>query len=273
LAKRLKSFPVFETIRDGRFFWQTEFAVPETMQTAQGWKDIGDGIFECERPKPSEVVSFARSIEKFGLKVKRKEKDPAIVAPTLEDDDRDEGEKLLGSYQKAQDTVKAAETAKDDAKEDLKDWMKDNAAATNPAHPEARVANIGKFKVHNSYVQGRQTKWDDRDHNGPCEWAIEEGCANEMVQVIVHKTLTYEEFLLQGVPEGFEGSQSVDQDVYDYYVRTGAVPKKVNDVFEARGNPNYAVKIYTTTESSCSNCGLDIKKQAKFCSECGTKQE
>jgi hypothetical protein len=135
------------------------------------------------------------------------------------------------------------------------------------------VAQIGTHRVHNSWVKGRETKFDDRDHKPVGDWAIENDCADELVTVILHKTVSYEEFAKSGVPEGFEGNINIDHDVYDWYAKIGAVPTDIHDAFEARGKGYYGVKVYETKEFGCPSCGHKMGKTQKFCGECGTKVE
>ena len=189
----------------------------------------------------------------------------------VEPDALTEGEGILKAYNDAKEAEKAAKDLKDEKRGDLQGWLKDNGAPKDPAHDDARVAQIGTHKVHNSWVKGRETKFDDRDHKPVGDWAIENECADEMVQVIIHKTVSYEEFAKEGVPEGFEGNINIDPDVYEWYAKIGAVPPDVHDAFEARGNGYYAVKVYETKEFSCPSCGHKMGKTQKFCGECGTK--
>jgi hypothetical protein len=271
--KKLKNLNTIEIIREGRIFWQTDTKIPDTMQANLGFEEVESGIFEVERPKSSELPAFGRSIESFGFKVKRTEQQEVISQVSLGDDERSEGEKKLQTYRDAKQAAADAKDASDIARDGLKDWMVDNAAPKDPAHPDARVANIGGFKVHNSWVNGRETKWDDRDHSPVADWAVEEGTADELVQVIVHKTIPYSEYDQNGIPEGYEGSVAIDKDTYDWYVRIGAVPKDLHDAFEARGKGYYGVKIYETKEMACGNCGAEVKKTQKFCGECGQPQK
>lgn len=269
---KVKSLKVIEVIRDGDYFWKTDAKVPATMQTALGWEEVEDGIFEVQRPRPTELVEYARKVEAFGFKIKRTEQQMVVASPVLDDEEKSEGATTLDKYLEAKEAAALAKANSEVARDELKDWMLAHAAPSNPAHDEARVAQIGKHKVHNSWVRGRETKWDDRDHKPVGDWAIEEGCANEVVQVVIHKTVTFDEYEQNGIPEGFDGAISIDPDVYDFYVRTGAVPKEIHDTFEARGKGYYGVKVYETKDSACDNCGSKVAKAAKFCGECGAKQ-
>jgi hypothetical protein len=272
-SKKLKTLNVIEVVREGRIFWQTDSKVPDTMQANLGFKSIDDGIFEVERPRSADLPNFGRSIEGFGFKVKRTEQQEVVSQVQISDDERSEGETKLQGYLDAKDAASVAKTASESARDELKDWMVDNAAPKDPAHPDARIAQIGGHKVHNSWVNGRQTTWDNRDHGPVAEWAAEEGCADELVQVVVHKTISYEAYEENGIPEGYEGSVAVNQDTYDWYVRIGAVPTPVHDAFEARGKGYYGVKVYETKELACTNCGAEVKKTQKFCGECGQPQK
>jgi hypothetical protein len=269
---KAKSLKVVELIRDGGFFWQTDVKIPETMQNKLGWKEVDTGIFEVERPRQAKLADFGHEIEGFGFKIKRIERQEVVASPTLKDEEKTEGETKLHDYLEAKDEAATAKTASEAARDILKDWMVGNAAPKDPAHPDARLAQIGGYKVHNSWVKGRETKWDDRDHKPIGDWAIEEGCAEEMVKVILHKTISFDDYKVEGVPEGFEGSISIDPDVYEYYSRIGAVPKDINDAFEGRGRGYYGVKVYETKELSCTSCGMTVKKTQKFCGECGQPQ-
>jgi hypothetical protein len=270
---KIKSLKVIEVIRDGDYFWQTDGKIPATMQTKLGWKEIDDGIFEVQRPRPTELVSYAREVEAFGFKIKRTEQQQVVASPVLEDEEKTEGETKLKMYLDAKDEAAQAKETSDDMRDELKGWMVEHAAPKDPAHPDARIAQIGKHKVHNSWVNGRETKWDDRDHKPVGDWAIGEGCADELVQVVIHRTVTFSEYEDQGIPDGFEGNIAIDPDVYDFYVRTGAVPKEIHDAFESRGNGYYGVKVYETKDTSCGNCGSKVAKTAKFCGECGQPQK
>lgn len=272
MASKIKSLKVIEIIRDGDYFWQTDTNIPATMQAKLGWKEVDDGIFEVNRPPRSGVVAYSREVESFGFKIKRTEQQQVIASPVLEDAEKTEGETKLDAYLLAKQVAADAKETSDDVRDELKAWMVEHAAPKDPAHADARIAQIGKYKVHNSWVKGRETKWDDRDHKPVGDWAIGEGCANELVQVVIHRTVTFSEYEDEGIPDGFEGNISIDPDVYDFYVRTGAVPKEVHDTFEARGNGYYGVKVYETKDTSCTNCGAKVPKKAKFCGECGTKQ-
>jgi hypothetical protein len=272
-ATKIKSLKVIEVIRDGDFFWQTDAKIPATMQSTLGWKEIDDGIFEVQRPDRAAIAAYGREVEAFGFKIKRTEQQKVVAAPVLEDEDKTEGVTKLKLYLDAKDEAAKAKETSEEHRDDLKEWMVEHAAPKDPAHPDARIAQIGKHKVHNSWVNGRETKWDDRDHKAVGDWAIGEDCANELVQVVIHKTVTFAEYGEQGIPDGFEGNISIDPDVYDFYVRTGAVPKEIHDAFEARGKGYYGVKVYETKDTSCGNCGSKVAKTAKFCGECGNKQE
>jgi hypothetical protein len=269
---KLKSLKVVEVIRDGSFYWQTEGKIPATMQTKQGWAADADGVFEVERPKTTELPAFGREIEGFGFKVKRIEQQQVVAAPTLDAAEKSEGELKLTSYLDKKDAAARAKEDSDEARDELKDWLVANGSPKDPAHPDARVAQIGTHKVHNSWVNGRQTQWDDRDHKPVSDWAIDEGCADEMVQVIIHKTISYSDYEMEGIPEGFEGSVTIDPDVYEYHTRIGAVPREIHDAFENRGAGYYGIKVYETKELACTNCGAKVKKTQKFCGECGNKQ-
>ena len=269
---KIKGLKVIEIIRDGDYFWQTDAKIPATMQTKLGWKEVDDGIFEVNRPPRSGLAAYGREVEAFGFKIKRTEQQTVIAAPVLEDETKTEGQTKLDAYLLAKQVAADAKETSDDVRDELKGWMVANAAPKDPAHPDARIAQIGKHKVHNSWVNGRETKWDDRDHKSVGDWAIDEGCANELVQVVIHQTVTFSAYEEHGIPEGFEGNIAIDPDVYDLYVRTGAVPKEIHDAFEARGDGYYGVKVYETKDTSCVHCGSKVAKTAKFCGECGTKQ-
>ena len=103
MAAKIKSLKVIEIIRDGDYFWQTDTKVPATMQTKLGGKEIDDGIFEVQRPRPTELVGYAREVEAFGFKIKRTEQQKVIASPVLEDEDKSEGEKRLQLYLDAKD--------------------------------------------------------------------------------------------------------------------------------------------------------------------------
>jgi hypothetical protein len=266
-----KSLKVIEVIRDGDYFWQTDMKIPAPMQSKLGWKEVDDGVFEAQRPRPDALVDYGREVESFGFKIKRIEQQPKVVAPVLGAVEKSEGEKKLQLYLDAKDEAAQAKETSDDMRDELKDWMVANAAPKDPAHPDARIAQIGKYKVHNSWVNGRETKWDDRDHKPVGEWAIQEGAAEDLVQVIIHRTVSFNEYENSGIPEGFKGTIQIDPDVYDFYVRTGAIPKNIHDAFEARSKGYYGVKVYETQATACDNCGTKVAKTAKFCGECGQK--
>lgn len=273
MASKAKSLKVFEEVRGGRIFWQTDAKLPTTMVENQGWSRNDDGVFEIERPRNSDLPAFGREVEGYGFKVKRMEQRSVVAATTPKPEALSEGETLLDSYLQRKDAEAKAVQARKDAGEDLRGWLKDNGAPTNPTHEDARVSQIGTHRVHNSYVRGRETKWDDRDHKPVADWAVKEGCANEMVSVVYHKTVSFEEFECDRStpPEGYEAEMVIDPDVYDYYVRIGAVPAEVHEAFEARGKGYYGLKVYQTAEYGCPNCGHKVGKTQKFCGECGTK--
>ena len=270
-AKKAKSLKVFEIVREGRIFWQTDTKIPTTMAENLGWSEVGDGVFEVERPRTRDLPDFGRTIEGYGFKVKRLEQRSVVEAVIPKPEALAAGETVLKTFLEKKQAATDAKTEADDARGELQDWLKDNGAPKDPAHEDARLAQIGTHRVHNSYVKGRETKWDDRDMKPVADWAIEEGCADEMVSVIFHKTVPFEHFDQNGVPEGFEAEMNIDADVYDYYVRIGAVPTEVHDAFEARGNGYYGVKVYQTKEFGCPSCGHKMSKTQKFCGECGTK--
>jgi hypothetical protein len=236
-----------------------------------GWSDVGDGVFEVERPRTRDLPEFGRTIEGYGFKIKRLEQRSVIEAVIPKPEALAAGESVLNTFLEKKQAAADAKTEADSARGELQDWLKVNGAPKDPAHEDARLAQIGTHKVHNSYVKGRETKWDDRDMKPVADWAIDEGCANEMVAVIVHKTIPFEDFEQNGVPEGFEAEMNIDADVYDYYVRVGAVPTEIHDAFEARGKGYYGVKVYQTKEFGCPSCGHKMSKTQKFCGECGTK--
>ena len=268
---KAKSLKVFEQVRDGAIFWQTEAKIPDTMADNLGFSQTGEGLWEVERPLSSELPTFAQDIESYGFKLKRLERREVVATAPIEPNALTEGEVILKDYLALQAAEKKAKADKDEKKGDLQGWLKDNGAPKDPAHDAARVAQIGTHKVHNSWVKGRETKFDDRDHKPIGDWAIENDCADEMVQVIIHRTVSYEEFAKDGVPEGFEGNINIDPDVYEWYAKIGAVPKDIHDAFEARGKGYYGVKVYETKEFSCPSCGHKMGKTQKFCGECGTK--
>jgi hypothetical protein len=270
--RKTKGLTIVESMRDGSYVWQTAGKIPVTMQTTLGWEEVDDGVFEVTRPRQADLPEFGRTIESFGFKIKRIEKKPVVGALAISSEEETEGEGKLNKYLTAKDLAAAAKTTSEEARDVLRDWMILNSAPSNPAHSDARVAQIGTHKVHNSWVRGNGTPWDERDHGPISNWAIEEGCANDVVQVILHKTITFDEYAANGIPEGFEGSVSVDPDVYDYYLRIGAFPTEIRDAFEDRGKGHYAVKVYDTQELCCDNCGKTVKKTQKFCGECGAKQ-
>lgn len=269
---KIKTLKIIEVIRDGDYYWQTDAKIPGTMQTKLGWKEIDDDIFEVQRPPRSGLAAYGREVESFGFKIKITEQQKVIASPVLEDGEKTEGEKRLKLYLDAKDKAVQAKETSDDMRDELKGWMVANAAPKDPAHPDARIAQIGKHKVHNSWVNGRETKWDDRDHKPVGDWAIGEGCADELVQVVIHRTVSFSDYEENGIPDGFEGNIAIDPAVYDFYVRTGAIPKDIHDAFEARGDGYYGVKVYETKDTSCTNCGHKVAKTAKFCGECGNKQ-
>jgi len=273
-AKRAKSLNVVEIIRDGRIFWQTDSKIPEIIQAGLGFEEIEEGIFEVERPKSTYLPEFCRKIEGFGFKINRIKQQRVIsqVAPDLDKEDQTEGKIKLKNYLEAKDAAAKAKEESDSKKEELRNWMIINGVPKDPSHPYARVAKIGDYTVHNSWVKGRETKWDDRNTSVVEDWSVKEGFANEVVQVIVYKTISYSEYNDYGVPEGFEGQIVIKKDAYDWYVRIGAVPDNVHDSFESRSKGYYGVKVVETKESSCSNCVNEIKKTQKFCGECGHKQ-
>ncbi len=270
-VKKPKSLKVFEEIRNGAIYWQTEAKIPATMADNLGFSETGDGLWEIERPLGKDLPDFALSIENYGYKLKRLEQRSVVEAAVPKDEALSEGEEILDTYVEAKAAEKAAKAVSDEAKTGLQDWLQVNGAPKDPAHDAARVAQIGTRRVHNSWVKGRETKFDDRDHKPIGDWAIKNDCAGELVQVILHKTVSYDEFAENGVPEGYEGSFNIDPDVYDYYVRIGHVPKPVHDAFEARGTGYYGVKVYETKEIGCPSCGHKMGKTQKFCGECGTK--
>jgi hypothetical protein len=269
---KLKLLKVVESIREGSYIWQTDTKIPAIMQSSLGWKAVDDGVFEVERPRQADLPAYGRAIEEFGFKVKRTEKQEIGAPVALDDEEKSLGQQTLDAYLGAKATAKTAAEASDDARDELKVWLVKNGAPKDPAHPDARLAQIGSHKVHNSWVKGRQTPWDDRDHGPVGDWAIQEGCADELLGVIVHKTIPFSEYEKDGIPEGFEGSVTIDPDVYEYYTRIGAVPPELHDTFEARGKGYYGVKVYETLELSCESCGATVKKTQKFCGECGTKR-
>jgi hypothetical protein len=270
-AKKVKSLKVFEQVRDGAIYWQTEAKIPATLEENLGFVQTEDGLFEVERPLAAELPDFARAIEGYGFKLKRLERREVVEASMPVDDALTEGETILKAYNTAKDAEKKAKETKDEKKGELQEWLQENGAPKDPAHDQARVAQIGTHKVHNSWVKGCETKFDDRDHKPVGDWAIENDCADELVQVIVHKTISYEEFAKNGVPEGFEGNINIDRDVYEWHAKIGAVPKDIHDSFEARGQGYYGVKVYETKEFGCPSCGHKMGKTQKFCGECGTK--
>ena len=268
---KAKSLKVFEEMRDGSIFWQTESKIPATMAENLGFSQTGEGLWEVERPLSADVPDFARSIEGYGYKLKRLERLEVVAATPVEPAALSEGEGILKGYNDAKDAEKAAKELKDERKIELVDWLRDNGAPKDPAHADARVAQIGTHKVHNSWVKGRETKFDDRDHKPVGDWAIENGLADEMVQVIIHRTVSYEEFAKNGVPEGFEGNINIDPDVYKWHAGVGSIPSDIHEAFENRGKGYYGVKVYETKEFGCPACGKTMGKTQKFCGECGTK--
>ena len=234
-GSKAKSLKVFEQVRDGAIYWQTETKIPDTMAGNLGFSQTGEGLWEVERPLAAELPAFAQDIESYGFKLKRLERREVVANSVVEPAALSEGEGILKSYNDAKDAEKAAKDLKDEKKGELQGWLKDNGAPKDPAHADARVAQIGTHKVHNSWVRGRETKFDDRDHKPIGDWAIENECADEMVKVIIHKTVSYEEFAKEGVPEGYEGNINIDPDVYEWYAKIGAIPTDVHDTFEARG--------------------------------------
>lgn len=270
-GSKAKSLKVFEQVRDGSIFWQTETKIPDTMADNLGFTQTEEGIWEVERPLAADVPDFARSIEGYGFKLKRLERREVMAAVPIGVHALSEGEVILKGYNAAKDAEVAAKNEKDVKKGELVEWLKENGAPKDPAHNDARVAQIGTYRVHNSWVKGRETKFDDRDHKPVGDWAIENGVADEMVQVIIHKTVSYEEFAKNGVPEGFEGNINIDPDVYEWYAKIGSVPADIHEAFEARGKGYYGVKVYQTKEFGCPSCGHKMGKTQKFCGECGTK--
>jgi hypothetical protein len=270
-VKKPKSLKVFEQVRDGAIYWQTEVKIPDTMAGNLGFSQTEEGLWEVERPLSSELPSFAQDIEGYGFKLKRLERREVVANSVVEPGALSEGEGILKAYNDAKDAEKAAKETKDEKKGELQDWLTVNGAPKDPAHADARLAQIGTHRVHNSWVKGRQTEFDARDHKPVGDWAIENECADKMVEVIVHKTVSYEEFEKNGVPEGFEGNISINPDVYDWYAKIGAIPTDIHDAFEARGKGYYAVKVYETKEFGCPSCGHKMGKTQKFCGECGTK--
>ena len=268
---KAKSLKVFEQVRDGAIYWQTESKIPDTMAENLGFTQTGEGLWEVERPLSAELPDFAHSIESYGFKLKRLERREVVANTAVDAGALSEGEGILKAYNDAKDAEKAAKETKDERKGELQEWLGDNGAPKDPAHADARVAQIGTHRVHNSWVKGRETKFDDRDHKPVGDWAIENECADEMVQVIIHKTVSYEDFAKNGVPEGYEGNINIDSDVYEWYAKIGAIPKDIHDAFEARGKGYYAVKVYETKEFGCLSCGHKMGKTQKFCGECGTK--
>jgi len=269
--KKVKSLKVFEEIRDGAIFWQTEAKIPSTMADNLGFSETGEGLWEIERPMGKDLPDFARSIEDYGFKLKRLEKRSVVEAAVPKEKALSAGEEILDTYVEAKAAEKEAKVVSDAAKTELQGWLRVNGAPKDPAHDDARLAQIGTRRVHNSWVKGRETKFDDRDHKPIGDWAVKNDCANELVGVILHKTVSYDEFVENGVPEGYEGSFNIDPDVYDYYVRIGHVPTDVHDAFENRGKGYYGVKVYETKEIGCPSCGHKMGKTQKFCGECGTK--
>ena len=270
-AKKAKSLKVFEQVRDGAIFWQTEAKIPSTMAENLDFTQTGEGLWEVERPLAAELPEFAREIEGYGFKLKRLERREVVANAAIEETALTEGETILKAYNDAKDEETKAKEKKDGKRGELREWLIDNGAPKDPAHDEARVAQIGTHRVHNSWVRGNQTKFDDRDHKPVGDWAIENDLADEMVEVIIHQTVSYEEFAKNGVPEGFEGNINIDPDVYDWYSKIGAVPQDIHDTFEARGKGYYGVKVYETEEFGCPSCGHTMGKTQKFCGECGTK--
>jgi hypothetical protein len=268
---KAKSLKVFEQVRDGAIYWQTEAKIPAAMADSLGFSQTGEGFWEVERPLSSELPAFAEDIEGYGFKLKRLERREVVATAAIEPTALSEGEVILKGYQTIQQEEKDLKERKDEKKGELQTWMKDNGAPKDPAHDEARLAQIGTHRVHNSWVKGRQTEFDARDHKPVGDWAIENDCADKMVQVIIHKTVSYEEFAKDGVPEGFEGNINIDPDVYEWYAKIGAIPPEIHDAFEARGKGYYAVKVYETKEFGCPSCGHKMGKTQKFCGECGTK--
>ena len=272
-GKKLKSLKVFAQIREGVVFWQTEAKIPATMADNLGWKEVGDGLREIEKPFDTDLPDFGRAVEGYGFKLRCLDQCSTVKPAIPQDEVLEDGKTKLKAYSDAKKAVTKAEETRDEKRDELRGWLKPNGAPKDPEHDEARVAQIGTARVHNSWVRGRETKFDDRDHQPVADWAARYGCADEMVQVIFHKTVSYEEFASDGVPDGYEAAQTIDPDVYDWHVGIGAVPKSVHDGFENRGNGYYALKVYETKEFGCPSCGHKVGKTMKFCGECGMKME
>jgi len=270
-ATKVKTLKVFELVRDGAILWQTDAKLPAPMVRAMGWASAGEDVLEVERPLSANLLAFKEQLASFGFELKRLEQRTVVAAPTLKPATRSEGELILQDYLKAKDAQKVAEALTKNEGKRLQEWLVGNGAPKDTVHPEARIAQIGTHKVHNSWVRGRETPFDKRDHSPVQEWAANEGCANELVNVVIHRTISYEEYLKAGVPDGFEKSFDIDPDMYEYYAGAGAIPRKLHETFEARGNGYYSLKIYDTKEAGCPECGTKVNKTQKFCGECGTK--
>ena len=270
-TKKSKSLKVFEQVREGTIFWRTETKIPATMAENLGWTKTDDDLFEVERPLARDLPAFGKAIEGYGFNLKRLEQRSVVEALVATDEVLDSGKTALKNLNEAREAEKEAKAFTTSTRKTLQDWLVENAAAHDPAHDQARIAQIGTSKVHNSWHRGNQTKFDERDHKPVADWAEENDCAEEMVQVVYHKTVSFEQHAKQGAPEGFEIALTIDSDVYDWYVRVGAVPTEIHDAFEARSRGYYVVKVFETKEFDCPSCGHKMGKTQKFCGECCTK--
>ena len=271
-----KTLKVFEQIRNGTVYWLSETKIPKIAAEGLGFSKNAEGLFETERPLSSELRDFTARAIKFGFIIKKLDVQEPIKPSVSSAAALTEGEQRLKELLVAKEAVEKAKEEEEEAKNNIREWLQRNGAPKDPAHDEARVAQIGAHRVHNSWVRGRETKFDDRDHTLIADWAIREDCANELVNVVVHKTISYEEFLASGgdasLPDGFEMGYYVDSDMYDYFVGVGMVPNSLHSKFENRGSGYYALKLYESKDLSCPNCGHKVGKTQKFCGECGCKQ-
>ncbi len=269
---RFKSLKVLEVARSGRIWWQTDSKMTATARDTFGFEEVDGepGLWEVEKPKSGELASYGRQVTTLGFKLTRVEL--AEVKPkTVTGTALSLGERVLRSLEEAKEAEKEAKEFTAKKRGIMQDWLIENGAPKDPAHEDARVAQIGSKRVHNSWTRGNQTKWDMRDHCVIADWAEENDRTEGLVGVIVHRLMTYEEFERDGAPEGYSSERTIDPDIYECYERVGEIPKDLHESFEDRTAGYYKVMIYDTKELACDACGISVKKTQKFCHECGAK--
>lgn len=269
--KRAKNLNVFVAIRDGEVFWQTESKLPKTMVDNMGWSKTGEDAFEIVRPKSKGLAAFSTEIESYGFRLKVLEQQEAPIQTVVGPVALTEGEQKLKDYQDAKDAEEAAKVDREAKREILREWIKVNGSRNSPLYEDSRIAQLGRFRLYNSWTRGNQTSFEKRDTAQVAQWAIGEECGDEVLQVDIVKTVSYTDFVKNGLPEGFTSKFRIDPDMYDFYVRIGAIPVKIQEDFEARGKGRYDVRVFETKDFGCPSCGSKVTKTAKFCGECGTK--